>query len=109
MNPHRPLRSSVRVWLSVIILLFIATWFIPDGKYGDEPVGDIWRYLSQTTTFALRVKYSQRLALSFSFLRLRLRLRVGFCSSLFVLLWIIFIEARGRMKPSNGPVAQFHV
>jgi hypothetical protein len=43
MNLRRPLRSSVKVWLAISIPLFLACWFIRDGKGGDMPTWEIWR------------------------------------------------------------------
>lgn len=43
MNLHRPLRSSNKVWLAISIPLFLACWFLPGGKGGDEPMWQIWR------------------------------------------------------------------
>ena len=45
MNLRRPLRSSVKAWLAISIPLFLGCWFIRDGKYGDEPMWDIWRVI----------------------------------------------------------------
>ena|SRR5687768_6567779 len=43
--PSRQLRSSLRVWLSVSIPLFIAAWFLRIGKGDDTPMWEMWRVL----------------------------------------------------------------
>jgi hypothetical protein len=45
MNLDRPLRSSVKVWLAISVLLFLACWFLRGGKSGDMPMWEIWRVL----------------------------------------------------------------
>jgi hypothetical protein len=43
MNLHRPVRTSLRIWLAISVPLFLAGWFIRGGKGGDEPMWEIWR------------------------------------------------------------------
>ena len=45
MNLHRPLRSSIKVWLAISVPLFIACWFFRGGKGDDMPMWELWRIL----------------------------------------------------------------